>query len=251
MAQQTSMMQLFEKLDDLKSVFIYGQKIIPVIHSLLDFMKDTVPLLENINKSIAESTTKIPKAKHHIHDVTNATELATTEILDIVDTISDDIKTIDNKINSVIEKEEIRALQLDEIIELLDDKPEAKSKLVSLKEELISHEVIRSIQEIISKIKNDAYNITISLQVQDITSQQLAAVNHLIESVQERLSSLIITLGETEIKEMRIENDVTPENVHFDPQASYNKETSRQEMADSLVRENLNASQDEIDKLFS
>lgn len=251
MSQQTTMSQLFEKLNDLKSVFVYGQKIIPVIHGLLDFMKDTVPLLENINRSIAESTNKIPKAKHHINDVTNATELATTEILDIVDTISEDIHTIDQKINFLIDKEKNRLLQLDEIIELVVDQPEIKSKLIALKNEMDSQKDINSMQQLISKIRNNAYNITISLQVQDITSQQLAAVNHLIESVQERLSSLISTLGETEIKEMRIESEATPENIHFDPQASYSKETSKQEMADSLVRENQNASQEEIDKLFS
>jgi hypothetical protein len=58
--------QLFSKLDDLKKVFTYGEKLIPVIQSLGEFMKETVPLLENINRSIAESTSKIPKATNQI-----------------------------------------------------------------------------------------------------------------------------------------------------------------------------------------
>ncbi|MCK9212589.1 MAG: hypothetical protein M0P61_17295, partial [Ignavibacteriaceae bacterium] len=62
MKKATNLSELFEKLDDLKTVFRYGEKLIPVIQGLVDFMRDTVPLLENINTSIAESTSKIPKA---------------------------------------------------------------------------------------------------------------------------------------------------------------------------------------------
>ena len=53
---------------------------------------------------------------------------------------------------------------------------------------------------IINKIKDDANNITLSLQVQDITSQQLAAVNHLIESVQAKLGKLVVNLEGTDIE---------------------------------------------------
>lgn len=251
MSQESTMVKLFEKLDDLKSVFVYGQKIIPVIHSLIDFMRDTVPLLENINKSIAESTNKIPKAKHHINDVTNATELATTEILDLVDTISDDLGSVEKQIHELQSRELKQISAIDDIINLVNNNPEAQLKLKELKENLNAETLISNALTNISKVKNDAYNITISLQVQDITSQQLAAVNHLIESVQDKLSSLISNLSESEIKELTKGDSNGFENVAFDPEASYNKETSRQDMADTLVNENYNTSQEEIDKLFS
>ncbi len=251
MSQESTMVKLFEKLDDLKSVFVYGQKIIPVIHSLLDFMKETVPLLENINQSIAESTNKIPKASHHIADVTNATELATTEILDLVDTISDGLQKIENEVNAVLETEKESITYIDEVIELVKDNSKAVEKLLVLKDKLDSKKVITNLIENISKIRDDAYNITISLQVQDITSQQLAAVNHLIESVQDKLSSLVSNLSEAELKEIQSHNPETFENVTFDPDAKYSKETAKQDMADTLVIEKHNASQAEIDKLFS
>jgi len=247
------MIQLFEKLDDLKSVFIYGQKIIPIIQSLVDFMKDTVPLLENINNSISESTNKIPKATHHINDVTNATELATTEILDIVDIISDELGDIETKLSSLTEKENERSEILNKLETILSGNDDALELVKKLRNDYSTADIVSSVLDKIKKIKNDSYNITISLQVQDITSQQLAAVNHLIESVQNRLSSLILDISDKELKDfqnMEIEID---EKVHFDPNARYNKETKNQDLADSLVNDNnkLKTSQEEIDKLFS
>ena len=95
MMSSENMSQLFAKLNDLKKVFTYGEKLIPVIQSLGEFMKETVPLLENINKSIAESTSKIPKASNQIQNVTSATEMATTEILDLVDVLNADLESIE------------------------------------------------------------------------------------------------------------------------------------------------------------
>ncbi len=249
MSQKTNMTELFDRLNDLKSVFGYGQKLIPIIQSLLDFMSETVPLLENINASISESTTKIPKATNQINNVTSATELATTEILDIIDLISNDIIEIEKQLdeilkvkgekNSIIKK--IRKLVDNKEANLLLDKYE-KLDNISNQYDLIS--------ELTSKIKNNSYNITLSLQVQDITSQQLAAVNHLISSVQEKLASLILNLEETSINDMDSTKITVPEGSHFDPDAHYSKSDGRQDMVDSIVS-NHKTSQDEIDKLFS
>jgi chemotaxis regulatin CheY-phosphate phosphatase CheZ len=247
----TSMVKLFEKLDDLKTIFVYGQRVIPVIQSIIDFMRETVPLLENINASIAESTNKIPKAKDHIFDVTQATELATTEILDLVDSISEDLKESSDQLNELKQDNINKLNQLDEIITLVDN-PKAKEKLEKLKTEFNSSSLIEQLLEKLSKANNETYNITISLQVQDITSQQLAAVNHLIESVQERLSSLINTLDENELKDVKIDNGSHyPEDVSFDPNASYKSQTTKQKMADAIINDRKNATQEEIDKLFS
>lgn len=248
----TTMVKLFEKLNDLKSIFVYGQRVIPVIQSLIDFMRETVPLLENINKSIAESTNKIPKAKDHISDVTQATELATTEILDLVDMISEELQQTSEQLQVVIEKDKDRTKKIDEIISLVSDNPGAIEKLESLRKDLDSSKLITGLIDKISRASNEAYNITISLQVQDITSQQLAAVNHLIESVQDKLSSLINTLDDNELKEIKLDSNVHYEDgVSFDPNATYNKETTKQKMADTIIQERKNATQEEIDKLFS
>lgn len=218
MEQLTNMEKIFEKLGDLKSFFVYGQRLIPILQKIIDFMQDTVPLLENVNRSITDSTNKIPKAALQINSVTNATEVATTEILDIVDGMSADIQTM-------------------------------KPKLESLKIRLGCDEDVESLLRMTEKIHEGMLNITLSLQVQDITAQQLSSVNHLIESIQEKLSSLIMDLNSKEIHETDYH---VPKNASFNPDARYDRNNGSQELADSLINENVTkTSQEEIDKLFA
>ncbi len=252
MKQVSNMSDLFERLNDLKVVFRYGQKLIPIIQSIIDFMKETVPLLEDINTSIADSTNKIPKAKDQITNVTSATELATTEILDIADSISIDLDKIEKELKLLQENETKKKELWVKIKDLLKDN-DGSGQLVEEYEQLDnSIAVMANFQKVFDKIKNDVYNITLSLQVQDITSQQLAAVNHLIESVRQRLSSLVMHLDETELSNMELVKIDSPDNSTFNPEAVYTKSQEKQDMADSLVNSNSSkASQDEIDKLFS
>lgn len=249
MSKPTNMSELFGRLNDLKSVFKYGQKLIPIIQSLLDFMSETVPLLENINASISESTTKIPKATNQINNVTSATELATTEILDIIDLISSDIIEIEKQLEEIFKVKEEKSKIIKKIRKMVKDKEVIK--LLNKYEKLddITSQY-NQISELTTKIKDNSYNITLSLQVQDITSQQLAAVNHLISSVQEKLASLILNLEETSINDIDSTTIVVPKGSHFDPNANYSKSDGRQDIVDSIVS-NHKTSQDEIDKLFS
>lgn len=256
-----NMTQLFDKLSDLKSVFIYGQRVIPIIQNLVDFMKETIPLIENINFSIADSTSKIPKASHQINNVTHATELATTEILDLVDVISTEAGKLENEFKKIAESNKVSSESINRLMELTSGNEEAQSLLKSLKEQQIDETVVSKFQTSIETIRNDSYNITLSLQVQDITSQQLAAVNHLIESVQEKLSNLIVDINEADLNEgqeksLASDSDSSleieaPVNAAFNPNASYKKNGDSQILADAIVEKANNASQDEIDKLFA
>ncbi|MCS7052673.1 MAG: hypothetical protein NZM09_02940 [Ignavibacterium sp.] len=223
MKNDTSLMnKLFEKLDDLKAIFLYSEKLIPVIQKLIDFMRSTIPLLESINNSIAETANKFPAAKNQIDSVTNATEMATTEILDTVDKILLEINTAKNFLTDI------------ENIENGNLKSEIKEKLSQINNSL-------------DNINQYANNVTISLQVQDITAQQLAAVNYLIQSVQEKLGALFADLEDTNISQMTNYKDV---NV-FNENARYQDTTQKQKEIDQLVdAKNLSTSQDEIDKLF-
>ncbi|MFA3783830.1 hypothetical protein ABRY23_12285 [Melioribacteraceae bacterium 4301-Me] len=221
-SKQKNIVQVFNKLEDLKKVFNYGQKIIPIIQNLIDFMGETVPLLENINDSILESTSKIPKASHKINDVTHATELATTEILDMVDNITTEIDNLEKTYNKKID--------------------DIKSAL--------TEEELKKTKESIKRIKDYSNNITLSLQVQDITAQQLAAVNHLIESVQKNLAKLINDIEEADLNKIDMVKLDLNDNIAFDPDASYIKKNDHQKIVDSIIDQNNISSQEEIDKLF-
>jgi len=242
-----NMTDLFAKLNDLKSVFRYGEKLIPIIQSIIEFMRETVPLLENINSSIEESTSKIPKASHQILNVTSATEIATTEILDLVDEISNNLGKAE-AISKRTSDQNFKRRQVWEKIKLIinDD------LLIKEYEEAETDEQISDGQkEIFNKIKEEIYRITLSLQVQDITAQQLAAVNHLIESVNNKLSSLITDFQYADIKEPADTFLDKVAGATFDPNARYHDKKEAQDIADSLVNSHYEkTSQTEIDKLF-
>ncbi|HEX2869576.1 MAG TPA: protein phosphatase CheZ [Ignavibacteriales bacterium] len=250
-----NMSQLFDKLNDVKVLFQYGQKVVPVLQSLVDFMQETVPLLENINHSIADSTAKIPKASDQINNVTNATELATTEILDLVDAISNNVYSIEKKLETVNSAEAKKAELVEKLKAAISGNSEALRLLDEYTEIDSTKKNIDEISQLFPKIKEDSYNITLSLQVQDITSQQLAAVDHLIESVQDKLASLIQDIDDTQIEEFNSAVSAgsgiqAPEGATFDPNASYNMNDNRQDAVDAVINMEK-ASQAEIDKLFS
>jgi len=249
MMSEENMTQLFEKLNDLKKVFSYGEKLIPVIHSLGEFMKETVPLLENINQSIAESTAKIPKATNQIQSVTSATEMATTEILDLVDVLNNDLIDIEKTMLDVLVKEKDKEDFLKSLIPMLN-KENAELFIDDFLSKNSSAEKLGELLLQVGKMKNDSNNIAVSLQVQDITAQQLATVNHLIESVQEKLSALIEDFDNTKILDNHEIN--LPDNASFDPNARYSKSLVPQQEVDSIFNQkSQKASQAEIDKLFS
>ncbi|KUO61116.1 hypothetical protein APF79_13275 [bacterium BRH_c32] len=228
MESKNNMENVFSKLGDLKQFFVFGQKIVPVIQKIIDFMSDVVPLLENVNNSIQDSTSKIPKASTQINSVTSANEIATSEILDIIDAMFLDLSTI-------------------------------RTGLEELKNEENS-EKIKVLNEVVSKIENDSSRITISLQVQDITAQQLASVNHLIDSVQNKLSSLLFELGKQQDRPIPTfdpasvseqDSDYAFSDGTFNENARYDRSTEKQDLVDTLVLENTKTSQEEIDKLFA
>jgi len=249
-----NMSNLFEKLDDLKVVFTYGQKIIPVLQSLIDFMRDTVPLLETVNSSIAQSTKAMPDASEKICDISNATELATTEILDLVDATNSNLDEMRTMIMELEENQANRSNAYNKLKNHLKDDSEGLEYLEQLNGFNSIQSKIDIVKETIEKIDGNLSNITLSLQVQDITSQQLNSVNHLISHVQNSLTHLLYDIGDgkvdNDLSALKIE---TKDESEFNGGASYTDKTSGQKMADELMKENISSSatQDEIDKLFS
>ncbi|MCF8240202.1 MAG: protein phosphatase CheZ [Melioribacteraceae bacterium] len=252
MSLKNNMADVFSKLDDLKTVFKFGEKVVPIIQNLIEFMKEIVPLLEQINTSIADSTKQMPKATYQINDVTSATELATNEILDLVDQISNTLERLEASVDGLIEQSKSRDELRIKLLNVLAGNDEAISIFNEYEKLQITSGEIDEYKQIIKSVSEDTYKITLSLQVQDITTQQLGAVNHLIVSVNNRLSSLIENIEKSDlhsdIEELSIE---LPKDVHFDANATYNNREGKQDAVDELIEvENKKTTQAEIDELF-
>lgn len=251
---------LLSKLNELRAVFILGQRAIPFIEEVVYFLREISPLLEEVNDSLADSTRKMPKASSQLKSVTQATEMATTEILDLIDVV---------------------LRELDEFNQSRSQAPQYLEQLIALDQELqqrlpsalrveleacfaTRHQLYAALQEplvhqdrLIASVRERMNRIMLALQVQDITAQQLAAVNHLIESVRQRMAHLIQRLGGEVLEGLDMTSLFTPGT--FDPHAHYDRSGKRQQRADAIIEafqqgdfaEAPLASQDEIDALFS
>jgi len=247
------MNDIFVKMNELKDLFKVGEKLVPIIQGLIEFMKDILPLIEKINNSINDSANKMPQASNQINSVTSATELATTEILDIVDKITNDLYEVEKKMAEYTSKIEARDAVLRKIDDALSGMPEHRGLVQELKDTFDVSDVLQFSSSRIEQFKQDTYQITLSLQVQDITAQQLAAVNHLIESVHQKLSTLIEDIDGSDIRDNISSLNISiPENVHYDPNATYLKDKDHQQKIDDIIKDHQQtATQEEIDKLFS
>lgn len=264
---------ILDKINELRALFIFGQRVIPFLEELFYFVNDIVPVLEDINDSIYESANKMPRASSQLSKVTQATELATTEILDNLDSVLSRLNAIGTHFQTATN--DLTALDsLDEdsfnlVKSSLDGgHNELLQKLSDLQERKRAHrKALRSnasgLEKSLQDIREKSNDIMISLQVQDITSQQIASVNHLIQSVQDRLANLIDRFkisGADLVSEMR-----KAEQHTFDPLATYDRSGDAQRAADTIIQSTRrgdtrkshrsdnssgSASQDEIDKLF-
>ncbi len=253
--------QVVQMITELKEVFKFTERVIPLLQDLVEFMRDVVPLLEEINDRISESTAKMPTASSKISSVTSATEMATTEILDRVDTISSTLTTIEKSLEEINKIRNEKKRLFGEILAEATLSEKGKELVEEYKSLDGCDNEIEEVKKRIQEINNETYNITLALQVQDITAQQLAAVNHLIVSVHEKLSKLINNIHSSHLEEKPNFNTGldAPEKTTFDPEAKYDTSGSRQEEIDKLIENHkeedggssAKASQDEIDKLFS
>lgn len=229
MKKELDIKVLLQKSEELKALFVLGQRVIPFLEEIFLFIQDTSPLIQEISVSIKDNLKKMPKASKQLSKVTEATEMATNEIMDTVD--------------GVMYKSGVISTNLSLIKEVASKSDFAQSDDFM--------RAISNSDEVLKSIKNDAQNIMMSLQVQDITSQQIAAVNNLLETLQVKLGGITDRLKNTEFATLvQTGNSDThgvletkTSNLHrtiaFDPDAvdALTKNTARQQDVDDLLKQ--------------
>lgn len=179
------------------------------VNEVVEILIGLVPLLDRIKTSIEESTGTIPKASTQLSSVTQATEMATVEILNTLDRMTERIGS-------------------------------AEGGLVSMKTELGAAAApvegkLLEIGKTLAETRQDAMAIAMALQVQDITSQQIAGVTHMIESVRHQLLGV---LGQMD-KGLEHPPSSAPDGSsgHFDSNAQFTRSTDRQDDADAIIQQ--------------
>jgi chemotaxis regulatin CheY-phosphate phosphatase CheZ len=178
--------------------------------SVITALQKVITLLDRIKNAIEESSSKIPKAAVQLDTVTEATELATVEILDVLDLMGTKIHMVENGMK------------------------EFNQPGISERQLLM----LTGIEQTLEELKESVSKITIALQVQDITAQKINAANHLIESVRKEL---LTELNYFETAKQKTDNarrqaaSEVEKPRAFDSNASYMKVPEHQSKIDEVV----------------
>jgi chemotaxis regulatin CheY-phosphate phosphatase CheZ len=254
--KESELSELIKKADELRALFLLGQRVIPFLEEIFIFIRDIQPLLHEINSSVEENLKKMPGASKQLSKVTEATEMATTEIMDIVDGLVFKSTVISQNMEKMIEIDTARREAPLKVLEIIqkavakkgDDKllPQLNALIDKFKQDPSAEyqEAVDKNNELLQSIQMDASSIMMSLQVQDITSQQIAAVNHMLTTIQGKLGSILQKFTSTDLSELS--QDEGPKTnvsdlhrkIAFDPDAvdSITNKEFRQGEVDEIMK---------------
>jgi chemotaxis regulatin CheY-phosphate phosphatase CheZ len=132
-----------------------------------------------------------------LSEVSSATELAANDILDGLD----------------------RTVGMVEELDALAGRPDAAARGV----------------EIRARMREELFGLTVTLQFQDITTQQLAYASSVIGEMEQRLTQ-VVALFDTRVLGVDSPSPSTPSTLHvkFDPHATTTSSADRQALADEI-----------------
>ena len=186
--------------DDLKLLL----RKVEELKALLVFTERTIPFLEDVIAFVRDIVPMVEELKSSVEASTDKLPRASTQ-LDKVSTATEMATT-----------------------EILNIVEEMMVKVDRLRTETGGHPMLESIQ-------GDCTNIMIALQVQDITAQQIAAVNKLMQSVDEGLTRLLRHFTDVATESEGVKYQAEHLNIVFDSSAEYAGGAERQRMADAVV----------------
>ena len=225
--------------------------------------------LKAVKPAVEQSAAFVPEAKGQLDKVTKATELATNEMLDLLDQVlvaqDEMMELVEEKVSKIDKLGEFfdKMDLLNEKYTGLKEKIENKGKKAEIKSAFdefsklweesttgISKELYDDLQVLKTKINEfiadaqaKAYDIMNSLQFQDITTQQIQHANKILEDTQTELTKIIelfnmykiTTNQELEAVKKRVE-----EKIAYDPGAVFLRDEDRQKKIDELIAKQKN-----------
>ena len=191
-----------------------------VFDEILSILYDIRPVLENMSNTIEENSYKLPIAAKKLSFVTESTEKATSEILQVVEAmfkkVSNAIHLTDDSFNYNSKLEDVKQY----LINLQIEKPEDTElrnyifKLDSLIElNNLQTQNLQDLNIILSSFFEDLTSIMIQLEVQDITAQHIASVFAVLNSLQIRLTHMIDEYKNSELSDL-IKDSTLYSNLH-------------------------------------
>ena len=208
--EKAEISRLINSFTAIKGYFDTTQKYMPQIARLVVFIEEVIPLFDTIQDSLKQSSSLIPKASEKLGKVSSATEMAATEVMDIVDNVIERLNKMTENLAAIEEKIG------EESAEMVKDKTTA-------------------IREEIDGSQDDLFSIMNALQFQDITTQQINGISETIENVHYKIAELLSGFQDEGISLMDVKK------VSFDPNAEYDFDRSAesQKMADEFMKKGI------------
>ena len=208
--EKAEISRLINSFTAIKGYFDTTQKYMPQIARLVVFIEEVIPLFDAIQDNLKQSSSLIPKASEKLGKVTSATEMAATEVMDIVDNVIERLNKMSENINVI---EENLSAESAEVI---------KEKTALIREE-------------IDGSQDDLFSIMNALQFQDITTQQINGISETIENVHFKIAELLSGFQDEGISLLDVKK------AAFDPNAEYDFDRSAesQKMADEFIKKGV------------
>ncbi len=180
------------------------------LNELTSSISKMMELFRQIKQPIQESSEKVPSTTLQLERVTQQTEKATHQVLDIVELLTNrnsEIVELCHKIDSALEAGSGKTAEVGKLLEGIMNNANANL--------------------------NDTMVIMEALQFQDITSQQIDHAVSQLEDVESKLKTLLVSTGMAKANEV-VQNG--KKNRAFDPNANYGSDHQNQQReVDDLI----------------
>ncbi len=191
-----------------------------VFDEILTILYEVRPVLENMSNTIEENSYKLPIAAKKLSYVTESTEKATSEILQVVENmfkkVSRAITYTDDSFDYNSKLDDIKLYFLKLQASNPHD-PELKDNIFKLDSLIEKNNTqtqnLQDLNIIISTFFEDLTSIMIQLEVQDITAQHIASVYAVLNSLQIRLSHMIDEYKNSDLSDL-IKDSTLYSNLH-------------------------------------
>jgi len=168
--------EIITRIKQIKSLFAFGEGILPFLEELFVFLREVSPLLNDVSESIMNTTGLMPDAASELDTAVAETTDATYQIMNRVEQIMSHVDTLEMGANP----EDMEAAMM------------------------------------LGEIRNDAIAIMTALQFHDIVSQKLVHVRKVMAEIQIKMLQLFTRVYELHIEDEIKENILSTFGVNIE-----------------------------------
>ena len=192
-------------MSELRVFFDFGTRAVPLLEGLGSFVHEIGPVIEGMKSLVQVTSEKLPKASAQLEKVNESSERASTEILNTIDKMIATIESIqtpgsDHLGGDILQQTTQRVTVA---VDALANKHGADEDVIELMnawhlhaQSLTALSRTTDLQAKLQSLHEDCTSVMMSLQIQDITGQQVASVIGLMQAIDDVLRKLLVEASE-------------------------------------------------------